>query len=1132
MALVYRASDLLAENRQVAVKVLRHGSIEGPILDEVFRRETQALKELDHEGIVKLLDSGTDDETGDHFLVFEWVESDLAQLLESAPPESWDEFAHAVALPVLQALAFAHTRGVIHRDLKPSNILVDYNRRLKLADFGISKLKRCFRPGLTLAEFVSRPFTPREYDDGTFTYTRDVHAFAVVVLDCLTDVELVDYESVATALRQLDVPDDVRGLLARSLSDDPAERPANANLLLAELEQLQRSRKQKYGPRRSCYLELSSRAMSGLLAELDLNSEEAIREILREDLNTECGISPYRILDAPKGQELPEGQYQLAGVSYRYHAKIKEPRCDRLLILKVWRSAHSLLEQLRDKSWIAQLDFRFGQPLNPQEAEDVIRDLQLAVDEDQANRRAAEAEERGRRLYRTWKNILQAKAEFEKSRQSPLKFRGVQVESGRVVFQLIDPPGDDLIAQPRRVRLPNGQYLSGEVDDVRGHSLVLFVTYGDPSLTPRSGELIFDTRAAESSLEKQKLALDAVRFERATRPDLGSLLLDPGRSRVPEIPGDINYFQLHLDEDKREAVGAALGAEDFLVIEGPPGTGKTTFIAEVVHQVLQRNPSARILLSSQTHVALDNALEKILELGPDRNLLRVGRLGDEQVSPEVEALRLDDQMERWRESVVRLGRSFLDKYAVARNISHEDVEIALHFDNAKEKLSAIRKIEARIECRRREIEDLASERSSSPDNDPHSEQKYSENYRLLSKELLQFEKDLQGCRKGLNLIEESLRRLGGLWEAGLSQMSIDELGEWANGFVDLGDSATASYMKLWQIHEAWVQRFARSEDFNDALLKRAHVVAGTCIGIAGVKGMQELQFDLCIVDEASKATATEVLVPLSRSKRWILVGDQQQLPPFRDEVGRRAEILSKFDLEPADLEQTLFDRLLAELPDECKKSLLTQHRMVPPIGRLVSACFYEPKKKIKSPDKPADSGLGRILPKPVTWFTTHKLVSRGENYDGSSFRNRCEATAIRRILNELSSVARDADRVYKVAVLTGYAAQRAELKRTFASEEESWEGHLDIECNTVDAFQGREADIAIYSVTRSNPQGNLGFFREEERLNVALSRGRFGLAIVGDHVFCAVAMGNNPFRSVLDHIEANPADCALKVLTP
>src|SRR5579884_2169760 len=490
MALVYRANDMLDENRQVAVKILRHDKIEQPILAEAFKRETQALKELDHAGIVKLLDSGVDGETGEYFLVFEWMETDLALRLKSAPPKGWDEFASAVALPILEALSFAHSRNIVHRDLKPSNILIDRDGRPRLADFGISKLKRWLKPGLTLADWVSRPYTPREYDDGSFTYTRDVFAFGVVVLECLTDVELDDYESVANAQKKLGVPPEIRAILDRALSDDPAERQPNANILLSEIRAVQQKRERTQRPRRPCYLELSPKALAALRAETELESDAAVRNILLEDLNTECGIVPYKLLNAPLGEAFPPGQYQISGVSYRYHVKVNEPRFDRLIVFKAWRSPHSMLEQNRDRAWIPPYEFRFGEPLNVADARDVIRELQLAVDEDQADRRAREAEERERRLYLTWRGILQAKGDLEKSRQSPLRYNGVRVERGRAFFQLIDLPGDDLVGQPRSVRLPNGHYLAGEVDDVRERTLALYVTFGDPNLAPSSGELV------------------------------------------------------------------------------------------------------------------------------------------------------------------------------------------------------------------------------------------------------------------------------------------------------------------------------------------------------------------------------------------------------------------------------------------------------------------------------------------------------------------------------------------------------------------------------------------------------------------------------------------------------------------
>lgn len=113
-----------------------------------------------------------------------------------------------------------------------------------------------------------------------------------------------------------------------------------------------------------------------------------------------------------------------------------------------------------------------------------------------------------------------------------------------------------------------------------------------------------------------------------------------------------------------------------------------------------------------------------------------------------------------------------------------------------------------------------------------------------------------------------------------------------------------------------------------------------------------------------------------------------------------------------------------------------------------------------------------------------------------------------------------------MAVLTGYAAQLKLLNRSLDSEGNNWQA-LTVECNTVDAFQGREADIAVYSVTRSNQEGKVGFLRDAERLNVALSRGKVGLVIVGDHYFCRTSH-ENPLHRVLDYIECHPENCALK----
>ena len=147
---------------------------------------------------------------------------------------------------------------------------------------------------------------------------------------------------------------------------------------------------------------------------------------------------------------------------------------------------------------------------------------------------------------------------------------------------------------------------------------------------------------------------------------------------------------------------------------------------------------------------------------------------------------------------------------------------------------------------------------------------------------------------------------------------------------------------------------------------------------------------------------------------------------------------------------------------------------------------------------------------------------------GSKF-NPCEARIIEQQLESLEADLRGRESKKGVAIITGYSAQVDLLERTLdVRDENRWQA-LDIEINTVDAFQGREQDIVFYSVVRSNNRNEIGFLSDARRLNVALSRGRELLFIVGDHRMVASAFsgGINPFREVIAHIAGNPNECKL-----
>jgi len=191
MADVYRGNDMLQGGLQVAIKVFRRGGQEQDFIVEAFKRETRALTDLKHPSIIELFQSGLDETRDQFFLVLEWLEGgDLYGHVRKNPPEGWDSFYLSLGKPILEALAYAHSQRIIHRDLKPENVLIDSAGNPKLADFGVAKIKALIQPGLTLNQFVSRPYAPKDDDDGEHTYTRDVHAYAALALSCLTPARL------------------------------------------------------------------------------------------------------------------------------------------------------------------------------------------------------------------------------------------------------------------------------------------------------------------------------------------------------------------------------------------------------------------------------------------------------------------------------------------------------------------------------------------------------------------------------------------------------------------------------------------------------------------------------------------------------------------------------------------------------------------------------------------------------------------------------------------------------------------------------------------------------------------------------------------------------------------------------
>jgi len=1122
MSVVYRASDL-ESGSLVAVKLFRQAldPKESSLLAEAFKRETSALRELQHPNIVRLLDHGIDSTSHETFLVLEWIDHSLSDHLATNRPTSWPVFYDQIGRPIVEGLAFAHSRFCIHRDVKPANILWDAEGRPKLADFGIAKIKEWVAPSVTLADFQTRPYCPQEYDDGAYTYSRDVFAAAVSLLECFTGSAPRMYEDIPALVERLDTTHGLRGLFQLAVSPDPSSRPRTAGDFLARLEAVYR--RFSVEQRRAISLLVPSdferqRRIADAVGASDLL---AAKGVITDDLMT-AHAAPFEPVREGKTERPPQ-QFELFGRSYAYHIKV-DSSSNRMVLLSAHLRNPASLEWDRQRSLQSPFVFTFDPPLNSYEAWELVRQFDAAVTSHAEEQRANQAQTEEQRLYKAWSSILRAKLEAEEGKVQPIRYRSRRVERMRVTFTTPTPADPSVQEQSRLIELDSGRHLLGVVESVRGLDVVVRFDGGDLDKIPQSGDLLFDTFATKEAIRRQQVALDQMRNGRAVRADAGKLLVEPSTSRF-DSKTPLTFFRKDLDEAKQEAVAAALAAKDTVVIEGPPGSGKTTFIAELILQQFKALPSSRVLVASKQHVALDNVIKRLVGLNCGRSIVRLGDPLDREYEPEVQPVLIDHAIVPWANAVVERGEQFLVNWAKMNGVSEANARTALL-------LQRIVGEQMRQQQLRLRLDEL---RKGQKGHDRPVARAVSESLLLAAdlgaaevapETVESLEEELQRSGRKTEIARIHLRRLGSA-QAALADLDVNAQGSALTRLLE-GDANQTKLIRLLQLHEQWEARLRKKEDFYDAFLSATDVVCATCLGFASSRfGAAELEYDLCIIDEASTATATELLVPMSRAKKWVLVGDLKQLPPFETLVRDHRSLLAKYELTDEDVKATLFGRLAERLPADCRRMLSIQHRMVAPIGELVSKCFYE--GTLHSPRTTSPADFPKLFARPVTWLSTTPLRSHPDRPVGKSFVNDCEAQYVAQLLDRINRQSAARTKPLEVAVIAGYGEQVQEIRRRIATKQPTWT-HLKLLVNTVDAFQGHEADVCIYSVTRCNTSGQLGFLKDFERLNVALSRGRDALVIVGDHAFCRTAADPNPLRRVLDHIEGNASGCVLEGL--
>ena len=348
-------------------------------------------------------------------------------------------------------------------------------------------------------------------------------------------------------------------------------------------------------------------------------------------------------------------------------------------------------------------------------------------------------------------------------------------------------------------------------------------------------------------------------------------------------------------------------------------------------------------------------------------------------------------------------------------------------------------------------------------------------------------------------IVESIRRI-----LGRNPGSSILLSSHSNDAVDTGQERLLGFSHVRQARIAEpgkVPRRLRPTLVEGDDLDPYNLVAGTCNRLAIDSRLRFKIFDWLILDEANKVRANEALALFPLAKRWVMIGDLKQLPPVMEEAASTFKIEQPLDEVVRD--DSFYGWMWDGVPASSKIMLPRQYRMREPIGRVVSDLFYEGKLIHEAPHP-------RM---PLPWPFDRELVwvdtgAQDEYRDAQrSVANEFEVA----LCKDITSIIRRRVRKAKLAVIAMYNSQVNRLQG-------SLKGIVppdDIE--SVDAFEGRESDAVILSLVRSNDRAAIGFLNDPNRVNVAISRAKKLLVIVGDS---KTVIGGAPelFGPLFEHV--------------
>jgi hypothetical protein len=1006
---------------------------------------------------------------------------DLAEALTARTLASDGGAALSFALALANTVIALHDQGVTHGDLKPHNVIVDSDPTptpvlIDLIDFAAAE------DGEIMSTAYAPPVGGRMERD-RFAVTRMVEE----------------------VLQGVDLPGAVLAGIAAAISTCRETRPENGTLLPL--------------------VEALERALAPAIADDSVRLTLGIKGSLVGPVLADEGRFFIRKLVGRSGFALrgacEEVEVQLDSDGRPCRARrapLDQKRIGRLVRHEFMAYAADVLIDRSDITELSGLAVLMHEPaftagwssagVEPAETGDEVAEPDPGpAFEDAAFDRLSEVEETKPPLplidvRRLWRGLIDAEsalttegvARLESAYNRDLKRHIMPFELTRGTF---DFNRNDRVGVERLDRKGLWRRI-GELDIGRSKPDRVLVDASELAVANQSGlveedqRLRFTSHFQVQSLKRRESAISRVLSGRARVPELASVFeaKTPARpSNLVHACADKDLARYGLNAAQANAFRKLLTVRPLGALQGPPGTGKTHFIAALAHYALTHGLARNILLASQSHEAVNNAAEAVLKLfAGDNGAPSILRVGNESV--------VSDRLMPFHTD--RLEQLYKDRFRAETRERLQAAGTTLGLPDVVLEATIF------VETTLRPVAERLVELQAATDCDPA---RVASLQATLETQVAQMA--LAGGAVALDLSDPLA-----VLDAVLSAVSA-QLPAHARPAPEL----VARMRALAQVGRDFVGSVSTAQrGFEAFLAGTRQIVAGTCVGLGReALGLTATPFDLVIIDEAARCTASELSVPMQAGRWIVLVGDHAQLEPQHD-----AEVIEQVAADVGIAEQEVvrsdFERLFANgYGAQAGAALTIQYRMLPAIGEVVSTAFYDGRLEHgRSEHEVPPDRLPKGLEKPLTWITTDGLGESGEERfedTGTSRINPAEADVIVAILKQwarhapfVTWAAEQTKHAQVIGVICMYAAQRELVRKKVQAANFPEAFRRTIKIDTVDSYQGKENPIVIVSLVRNNTEGPAfaglatirpGFLKKKNRINVAISRAMDRMVIVG-----------------------------------